>query len=414
VRGASRWLAVTQLALLASASAASGQESWPQWRGPTRDGRAEALTLRDSWPAELQRVWRVPVGEGHASPVSDGEHVYVFCRSGEAEQAMRLDLDDGTLRWSRGYPAPYEAHPAARAHGKGPKATPVLASGRLYTLGIDGMLSCFDADSGALAWQQGFGSEFPRTSPIYGAAASPIANGDVLIAAVGGPGEGAVVAIELASGARRWTWRGEGPGYASPVAVTLEGVAQVITLTESRVVGLAMGDGRLLWSAPLRTPYDQNAVTPLVSGEIVIYSGLDQGIRAVRPRHGTEGWSLDPVWSVEAASLYMSSPVLSDGALYGFSHKRHGQYFALDAASGAVLWTSPGRQAENAALLAGRGMWMALTDGAELMLAEASRDDFAPVATYGVADGATWAHPVPVPGGVLVKDTDTLALWTLP
>jgi len=408
---AARRLAV---ALIALAPAAFGQESWPQWRGPTRDGRAASLTLRESWPAELRRAWRVPVGAGHASPVSDGEHVYVFSRSGDAEQAVSLDLDGGTLRWSRSYPAPYEVHPAARAHGKGPKATPVLAEGRLYTFGIDGVLSCFDAETGALAWQEHFDDEFPRTSPTYGAAASPIASGGALIAAVGGPGDGAIVAVEPESGARRWTWRSEGPGYASPVAVTIAGVAQVITLTESRVVGIAVDDGRLLWSAPLSTPYDQNAVTPLVSDGTVIYSGLDQGIRAAQPRPGAEGWSLDPVWSLDAVSLYMSSPVLAGGTLYGLSHKRHGQYFALDAATGALLWTSAGRQAENAALLAGPGMLLALTDGAELMFARASRDGFAPVATYGVADGATWAHPVPVHGGVLVKDADTLALWTLP
>jgi len=413
VRGAARWLAFTQLALLAAAPAAS-QDSWPQWRGPTRDGRAEALSLRESWPADLERVWRVPVGEGHASPVTDGEHVYVFSRSGDAEQAMRLDLASGSLLWSRGYDAPYEVHPAARAHGEGPKATPALAEGRLFTFGIDGMLSCFETESGALAWQQGFEDELPRTSPIYGAAASPLVSGDVLIAAVGGPGEGAVVAIEPVSGERRWTWRGEGPGYASPVVATIAGVAQVVTLTESRVVGIAVDDGRLLWSAPLRTPYDQNAVTPVVSGGIVIYSGLDQGVRAVRPRPGTEGWILDPVWSTEEASLYMSSPVLSGGVLFGFSHKRHGQYFAVDAATGTLLWTSPGRQAENAAVLAGGDLLMILTDDAELTLVEATRESFSPVATYGVADGATWAHPVPVPGGVLVKDRDTLALWSYP
>jgi outer membrane protein assembly factor BamB len=359
-------------------------------------------------------MWSVPVGEGHASPVTDGQRAYVFSRAGDTEQVLGIDLDSGAVVWRRSYPAPYEVHPAARSHGPGPKATPALAGGRLYTLGIDGMLSCFDAASGTLVWQESFDGEFPRTSPTYGAAASPIAIGGALIAAVGGSGDGALVAVEPSSGERRWTWRGEGPGYASPVAVALDGVEQVVTQTESRVLGVALEDGRLLWSVPLRTPYDQNAVTPVVSDGIVVYSGLDQGIRAVRPRRGPGGWRLEPVWSVDEASLYMSSPVLAEGTLYGLSHRRNGQYFAVNAENGALLWTSPGRQAENAALLAGAGVLLALTDAAELLLAEVSRDAFTPVASYTVADAATWAHPAPVPGGFLVRDASTLARWRLP
>ena len=272
-------LRISIVALLAVA--APGNTDWPQWRGPSRDGRA-FLAPRATFPADLTPAWKAAVGEGHASPVVAGGRVYVFAREGEEEVVHSLDLATGKRLWRHPYSAPYDMNPAARAHGKGPKSTPAVAGGRVFAFGISGILSCLDAASGRLAWRKEPGAQFGATSPLYGVALSPIVDGANVIAHVGGPGQGALTAFDAATGAVRWAWKGDGPAYASPVVAEIGGLRQVVTFTESFLVGVSAAGGELLWKVPFTTPWAQNAVTPVVDGDTVVYGGLEHPVRAVR------------------------------------------------------------------------------------------------------------------------------------
>jgi outer membrane protein assembly factor BamB len=383
---------------------------WPQWRGPERDGRIPGLAARGDWPASLAPGWKVKVGEGHASPVVVGDRVYVFSREGEDEVVRALALATGETIWRQAYPAPYEMNSAAHDHGKGPKGTPVVADGRVCTLGISGILSCIDAGDGRALWRKEFSSQFSGTSPLYGTAMSPVMDGGRVIAHVGGPGDGALSAFDAATGEVAWAWKGDGPGYSSPVLAEIEGVRQVVTFSESFLVGVSADDGTLLWQLPFTTSWVQNAVTPIVAGDTVIYSGLDHPVRALRVVRGASGWTTESLWENEDVACYMSTPVLADGKLYGFSQRRKGQFFALDAATGKTLWLSDGRQGDNAAILAGGRSLFLLTTGSELIVAPQGGDAFAVARSYRVAESPTWAHPVVLDEGVLVKDVETLAL----
>jgi outer membrane protein assembly factor BamB len=397
--------------VLVLAASAAGAD-WSQWRGPNRDGHAD-LAARTSWPSALNPGWKASVGLGHASPVVVGDRVFVFAREGGDEVASAYDLASGRRLWRQAYPAPYTMNSAATSHGPGPKSTPVVSRGKLYTFGISGTLSCFDAATGALAWRRTFEDVNKATSPDYGVAQSPLVDQDRLVIHVGGPGSGALLALDAATGATRWTLRGAGPAYASPVAADLDGVRQYVVQTQTQLAGVDAERGTLLWSLPFATSYDQNAVTALVSGPTVIYSGLDQGIHAIRPRREAGRWTANEVWRNDELAMYMSSPVLDGKKLFGFSHKKKGEFFCLDAETGRTLWRSEGRQGDNAALVAvGRDLLL-LKDDAELVVIRMDADRFAPVATYAVAQSPTWAHPVPTAKGVLVKDLDSLALLRL-
>jgi outer membrane protein assembly factor BamB len=390
------------------AGTALAAADWPQWRGPTRDGRA-ALPAVARWPKALTRGWKAPVGLGHASPVVAGERVFVFAREGADEVASAYDLASGRRLWREAYAAPYTMNHAAASHGPGPKATPVVAGGRLYTFGISGIASCFDAGTGALVWRRTF-PEHRAGSPDYGVAVSPVVDGGRLILNVGGPGDGSLQSLDAATGATRWAWKGDGPGYASPIVAELDGVRQLVVQTQGQVAGVDAASGAPLWTRPLRTPYEQNAV---VANGLVVYSGLDQGLHAVRPRRQGARWTAEEAWKNDEVSLYMSSPVVDGTRLFAFSHRKKGEFVCLDAASGRLLWRSEGRQGENAALVSvGRDL-LALKDDAELLVLKMDAPGFTPVATYTVADGATWAHPVPTARGLLVKDVDSLALLRL-
>ncbi|MGH7534587.1 MAG: PQQ-binding-like beta-propeller repeat protein [Gemmatimonadales bacterium] len=280
-----------------------------------------------------------------------------------------------------------------------------------FTLGISGILSCLETDTGRLLWRKDFRGQFRETSPIYGAAMSPVVDGGLLIAHVGGHDDGALTAFDVATGNVKWAWKGDGPGYASPVVADLGGRRQVVTQTQGHVVGVALEGGELLWKIPLRTDYEQNAVTPVIHGQDVIYSGLGKGIHAVRIAKRAGGWVAEPQWENLDLSMYMSSPVLDGDRLYGFSHRQKGQAFCLDARTGKALWTGPGRRGENAALIRGGNELFLLTTDAQLLVARADAAELAPLATYNVAGSPTWAQPVILAGGILVKDAETLALW---
>lgn len=384
--------------LLIAALAAS---SWPQWRGPGRDGLAPAFPDPARWPASLTKVWTARVGIGHASPVVSGGRVYVFARDGEDEVLSCLDLATGRPVWRQSYAAPYTVNPAAASHGKGPKATPIVAGGRVHTFGISGTLSTHDAATGKLLWRK------EGTPPDFGAAQSPLVDGDVLVLHVGR----GLTGFDAGTGTVRWTWTGDGPAYASPVVAVVDGVRQVVTQTEKSVLGVSLDRGALLWQVPFETAYAQNAVTPVVVGDLLVYSGLDKGVHAARIVHREGRWALEEKWAVTDASFYMSAPVADGGALYGFSHKRRGELVSLDLETGRLRWRSEARQGDNASVVATPRSLLLLTTEGVLTASAKGGDRFAPAATYTVATSAVWAHPAVVAEGIVVKDVDSVTLW---
>jgi outer membrane protein assembly factor BamB len=399
--------------MAATANLWASTKEWPQWRGPGRDGNVAEFSHPQTWPDSLTQKWKVEVGTGHASPiVSDGK-VYLHSRQNEQEVASCLNLGTGERLWRTAYPAPYTMNPAATGHGKGPKSTPVLHDGKLYTLGISGILSCFDADTGNLKWQKDFSSQFAQTSPIYGTAMSPLVEGELLIVHVGGHNQGALIAFDADTGDVRWSWSEDGPGYASPIVVELEGTKQIVTQTQNYCVGVSAATGEPLWRMPFTTAYDQNIVTPVIYDGLLIFSGLEKGTMAIKVTRSGNEWSTEQVWHNPDVSMYMNSPVLSGDLLFGLSHRRRGQFFCLDARSGSTLWMSDGQQGENAAIIAAGDVLFFLTNNSELIVVKRSAKGFEPISRYTVAESPTWAHPVILGRQFLIKDATTLALWSV-
>jgi outer membrane protein assembly factor BamB len=387
-----------------------GSEEWRQWRGPGRDGIVRSVSPPATWPERPKQVWTVDAGIGHSSPVVVGNRVFVFSRIGEQEAVTAYDLASGKQVWRQAYDAPYQVNPAAASHGKGPKSTPVVQGGRLFALGISGILSAYDAGSGKVLWRQDFTKEFSNTSPIYGAAMSPIVEGTNVIAHVGGDGGGAIIAFDAATGARKWTWKGDGPAYASPIVATFGGARQMITQTQAHVIALSPADGRELWRIPFTTDYDQNIVTAVAADGLLIYSGLSKPTTAVRPVQKGGKWTTEQVWQNADVPMYMSSPVAAGGILYGLTHRNRGQFFALDLKSGQPLWTSPPRQGDNAALVAAGDLLIATTTDGELVVMRQGRT-YNLVREYTLADSPIWAHPAFAGSSVLIKDVDSLSSW---
>ena len=243
--------------------------------------------------------------------------------------------------------------------------------------------------------------------------AASIADGANVIAFLGGTGAGALTAMDAATGTVRWRWTGDGPGYSSPIIMNSGGMRQVITQSQTKLVGVAAADGQLLWEVPIKTPYEQNSVTPLVVNDVVISAGLENPTTAYWITAGLgKGWSATPRWRNDQVSMYMSSPAASGSTIFGLSNKNRGQFFAIDVKTGKTLWVGKGREAENASIVRAGDFLLLATTNSELIVARASATAFEEVKRYTVADSAMWAHPAFAGRNIVVKDVDKLIVWS--
>jgi outer membrane protein assembly factor BamB len=409
-----RWRGTSALLLAAaligcggSAAAQTSPQDYPQWRGHDRDGSASAFSKPRVWPEKLTRRWKVEVGEGYATPLIIGGTIYSFTRRNDNEVMIALNAADGHILWQTSYAAAYKMGDPAKAHGPGPKATPLYHNGKLYTLGISGIVSAFDAASGKLVWQK----PAPAEHPFFGAASSPVGDKDLVIFHPGNYGP--LTAFDAITGAVRWTAKGDGM-YASPMIVELGGIRQIVSMGQQNIVGVAAGDGSSLWQYPWAGEGGgMQAITPVIYGGTIIVSSYHAGVTALRPDRRGGKWVVDVVWETKDVSLFLSNPVLIGGTLFGLSEKAGGQFFALDSATGKVLWLGKPRQATNVAVVKAGDLLFLLNEAAELIVARANRTGFEPLKTYTVADSATWAQPAISGNRVIVKDVSSLALWAL-
>jgi len=385
-------------------------EDWTQWRGPTRDGQMQFKEPK-TWPEKLNTKWKVTIGDGYASPLLAGGRILEFTRQGNDEVAMAIDPANGKILWTQKNPAPYEPVQSAARHGKGPKSTPLFYDGKLYTFGISGILSAFDAASGKLAWRKEYSKDFKGTWPQFGTSMSPVGADGMVVVLVGTNDDGAIVAYDAKSGAQKWIWKGDGPAYASPIIYETGGVKQVVTLTQKNAVGLSLAAGELLWKIDFPGRSGMNIPTPLKFGHRLILAG-DPGTMLVQVNKSGNSWTPEKVWQINELTMRFSSPVQKGNLIFGFSNRNSGSFFCVDAESGKTLWTSEPRQGDNAVIYISGDLLFLLKDNADLIIARASGTAFEPLHRYHVAESATYANPLMMPDGMVIKDNTTLSYLT--
>lgn len=395
--------------VLIGATCAFAQD-WPQWRGANRDGNVTGFTAPATWPGELTKKWKVDVGSSDATPALVGDRLYVFVRQGDDEVTLCLNATDGSKIWEEKYAAQAVAGPAGRHPG--PRSSPAVAEGKVVTLGVAGVLSCLDAASGKLAWRT---DPFPKVVPTFFTASSPLIVDGMAVAQLGGKGNGAILAYDLADGKEKWRWAAEGPEYASPVVLTVDGAKQIVTLTEKSVVGVAAADGKLLWQRPFVPQMRAyNAATPIVNGDTVIYTGAGRGTIAVKIEKEGDGYAAKELWSNPDIAPQYNTPVLNGGLLFGMSSR--GNLFCLNAETGKEAWTnseSLDRGGFGTMVNAG-SVILAMPSSAELIAFKPTDKEYTELARIKVADGSTYALPVIAGNRIFVEDQNSLTLWTLP
>lgn len=383
-------------------------QDWTQWRGANRDGKVIGFIEPKSWDVQLTQEWKINVGAGDSTPALVGSKIYVFTRQDDNEVVLCLDADDGKELWRNQYKAQMVTGAASRHPG--PRSSLLVANGKVISLGVGGILSCLDASTGTVLWRK---DPFPGIVPKFFTAMSPIVVDGMCIAHLGGAGNGAIIAYDLETGDEKWRWNEEGPEYASPVLFVINGLKQVVTLTEKSIVGIDVNDGKLLWNVsfmPSGRAY--NASTPIVDGQTIIYSGATRGTKAIKIEKHDDEFIVKEIWNNEGVSVQFNTPILKDGVLFGITERDN--LFCILAENGQTAWIDTTRRGSGGfgAILDVGSVIMALTNNSELIVIKPSKDEYVELAKFKVSDKATYAHPVISGNRIYIKDEDTLSLWT--
>jgi outer membrane protein assembly factor BamB len=392
---------------------AAAGDTWRQWRGPSRNGVLTAEEAPSAWPAQLTKGWTASVGEGYSSPIASDNRVFVHARRDPEETVTAIDLATGAVAWTRTYPAPAEKNPYAKTMAKGPYSTPLVADTRLFTLGTTAIVSAWNVTTGALAWRRDFSARIDTSKLFCGTAMSPLMTRHGVVLHVGDDRGGSIMTLDPATGKDKWTAAVAGPGYASPIEATLGGTAQIVTMTTKSVIGVDAASGALLWEFPFNDEWNENIVTPIPMPDGVIVSGVRQGTRRLTiAKHGQE-FQAAQKWHTPEVTMYMSSPVLARGTIFGHSTRRKGQFFAIDPESGAVKWSTEGRNASSAAVIAAGANLVFLTTEGQLIVSPIDPAKFEEQRRYQVAQSATYAHPIVLRDRVIVRDQSAIAEWKI-
>ena len=340
--------------------------------------------------------------------------IFVHSRQGDQEVTQAFARATGKELWKSQYRAPFRQNQYATQMGYGPNSTPAVFEDKVFTLGITGILMCHDAKTGGVKWKKDYTARVDSRNMFTGTAMSPLIEAGMLLVHVGDDRGGSLMAMDPSSGALRWSWNGDGPGYSSPVVAEIGGVRHLVSMTLKHIVGLDLRNGALLWQTPFVDQWNENIVSPLVTGNRVIVSGVRKGTSAFDVvKQGTQ-WTVKPAWENPEYTMYMSSPILDGEYLYGMTNKRKGSIFAMDVKTGKVAWSTPGREGTNVSLVAAGDVLFLLNETGDLKVIRRTPAKYDAVADYKVSEETTWAHPVVMGKEILIRDAKSLRMFRLP
>ena len=393
------------LLLVMIATLAAPAEDWPDFRGPRRDGRsAEPIGLQ--WGGAGPTVlWDKSVGAGFSNPVVAHGRVILFHRVGEQEVIEALDAATGKTVWKFAYPTSYRD---GFGFDPGPRASPVVVGGQVYTFGAEGVLTCVSFAGGKKIWQRAMNQEYGVRKGYFGAGATPLVEGSRLLLNLGGPNGAGIVALDKDTGRELWKALDHDASYASPVAADLHGERRVIFFTREGIV-LATPEGKVVYEKRWRARMDAsvNAAAPVVDGDVVLVSAsYGTGAIALDFSQGDQPTEL---WSGEdGMANHYATAVVHDGVLYGYhGRQEYGPSLrAVDLRSGKTLWSEDGFGA-GTVTLAG-DVLLLLREKGELVAAKADPGGFKPLARAQLLPTVVRAYPALSDGVLYARDEKTL------
>jgi outer membrane protein assembly factor BamB len=407
--------------ILVSSSASAFADDWPQWLGPQRDSVWREKGIVDSFPANGLKVkWRVPVSLGYSGPAVVGDRVYVtdYVReSGDvannpgerkeltgAERVLCLNATDGSTVWQHADKVTYKI-----SYPSGPRTTPTISGGKVYTLGAEGRLLCLDATKGDVVWAKELKQEYKTDSPIWGFCGSPLIDGQKLICLVGGEGSVAV-AFDKDTGNELWkALSASESGYCPPSIIEAAGKRQLIVWSADSLNSLNPETGAVYWSQPLKPSYGMSIAIPQKHGDLLFASGIGAVGATFKLNQSKPG--AEVVWrGTNKTAVYAANttPVIDDdGIIYG-ADCMSGQFRAVKLETGERLWdtfaptTNTRRGGHGTAFVVRNGdRYFLFSETGDLILAKLSAKSYDEVSRFHVLEptgecfgrDVVWSHP---------------------
>jgi hypothetical protein len=377
---------------------------WPGFRGPHRDDIVPGVRIQTDWKASPPvAMWKRPVGPGWSSFAVHGDLIYTQEQRGPDEIVACYRLSSGQPVWTHRDPARFWESNG----GPGPRATPTLSGGRVYTFGATGIVNALDARNGAVVWSHNAAAETDTKAPQWGFAGSPLVVDDLVIVAVAGQ----LVAYDLGAGAKRWSGPRHGASYSSPQLAAIDGVQQVLLLSAAGLTSVALADGALLWEYGWKGyPIVQPALT--ADGDVLISVTDSSGTRRLGVTHGPGGWTAEERWTSKGLKPYFNDFVVHNGHAFGFD----GSILAcIDLKDGQRKWKGGRYGNGQLVLLSDQNVLLVVGEEGELALVGAASDQFTELARLpAVVEGKTWGHPVLAGDVLLVRNGQEMAAFRLP
>jgi outer membrane protein assembly factor BamB len=375
---------------------------WPGFRGHNRDGIISGIRIATDWSvSEPVELWRRLVGPGCSSFAVRGNLLYTQEQRGEDEVVSCYNIYTGQPAWRHLDNARFwDSHA-----GAGPRGTPTLSGDRLYALGATGILNVLDARDGSLIWSRNAVTDSEEQIPGWGIASSPLVVDDVVIVAVASR----LVAYDIMTGEPRWFGSDSGENYSSPHLLTLDGVPQVVLMSNYGATSFAPADGKILWQ---HAATGGRIVQPaqIADGEMLMTIGSRKGLRRLTISHKSSAWHIEEDWTSTRLRPEFNDFVIHKDHVFGFEGL---SLACIDIESGKRKWKG-GHYGGQFVLLADQDLLLVLSEKGELVLVAASPDQFKEIARYPAIEGKTWNHPVLVGDILVVRNTQEMAAFRLP
>ena len=351
-------------------------------------------------------LWRRPIGPGWSSFAISGDLIYTQEQRGDEEIVAAYKRSTGEPVWRHRDPVRfYESN-----GGAGPRATPTLSNGRVYSFGATGILNALDAATGAVLWSKNVGSETAMDVPEWGFTSSPLVVDDVVVVLPGGPNGHSVAAYDRRTGRLAWTALDDRQAYEAPMLATIRGVRQIVVLSAERLLGLSTDGRRVLWEYPWVTFQGINAAQPIVLSDsrVFVSSGYGVGAAVIEIEAEGDGFGVREVWRNIRMKNQFSASVVHDGFIYGLDEAI---LACVDAATGELKWKG-GRYGYGQLVIAADRL-IVLTEDGDLAIVSATPERHVELSRGPALDGKTWNHPAIDGGRLLVRNLQEMAMFEL-
>jgi len=386
-----------------SKPAASSTSDWPQWLGPNRNGISAEIGLLKSWPATGPKIlWRIPLGEGFSGVSISRGRAYTLFAQGNDEFVVCLDADSGKELWRMRSGSTFKD-----MNGNGPRSTPTIHNEVVYALGAHGNLFALQTSSGKKLWSHDLKKEFKTSGPSRdgGFSTSPLIEGNLLLVEAGGGAGNSFIAFDKQSGDVVWKVESDRAAFASPIAITVNGVRQIVFFSASGAIAMSPADGKVFWRLPWKTDDDVNAATPLFipPDKVFISSGYDVGATLLRIKAGNATARIEKIWKSKAMLNIYTTSILQGDYLYGFDG---GTLKCIEWNTGAEKWKQRGFGVGT--LIYADGHLIVLGDKGKLALVEAVPTGYKEKAAAEILDGRCITVPALAAGKLYVRNTKEL------